>query len=125
VPDLLFALAAAAWTMAILFLLASFADDTIASGDAGRVLAQLFALALIVSGIFAFLLGFGLLRDDRRQADHYVLPIALGSLIGVLEVALFLLPATNLLFAPFVLLIFVFRPVRRRLSQMLRPGGYR
>jgi len=121
----MFSLSAAGWTMAILFLLASFADDTIAAESTGRVLAQLFSLALIFASTFAFLLGFGLLRDDRRQADHYVLPMTLGGLIGVLEVAAFLLPASNFLFAPFVLLIFVFRPVRRHLSRLMRPGDFR
>ena len=125
VPDLLFALAGAGWTMAILFLLASFADDTIAGEDAGRVLAQLFALALFIASIFAFLLGFSLLRDDRGRADHYVFPLILGVIIGVLEVGVFLLPASNFLFAPFILLIFAFRPVRRHVSRMVRSSDFR
>lgn len=111
--------------MAVLFLLASLGDDTIAGEDAGRVLAQLFSLALFLASTFAFLLGFSLLRDDRRQADHYLFPLLLGGIIGVLEVGVFLLPASNFLFAPFVLLIFAFRPVRRHLSRMLRPNDFR
>lgn len=125
VPDLLFALAAAGWTMSILFLLASFTDDAIAGEEAGRTLAQLFSLALFVASTFAFLLGFSLLRDDRGKADHYVFPLLLGAIIGVLEAAVFLLPASNFLFAPFILLIFVFRPVRRHMSRMLRPNDFR
>jgi hypothetical protein len=125
VPDLLFTLGATAWTMGIAFIVASFAADGVASGDVGRLLARLFAGALLLSGFFVFALGYGLLRDERRQADHYVLPVVLGVVIGGLEALMFLWPEPNYLFAPFVLLVFAFRPIRRHLGNMLRPPrGY-
>ncbi|MGI8927768.1 MAG: hypothetical protein ACR2HN_14165 [Tepidiformaceae bacterium] len=119
IPDLLFAVAAAAWTMAVIFFAASFFDDNVTAGDAGRVLARIFAGSLFVSGLFLGLLGVGLLRDDVRQSDHYVVPLLLGAVIGALESVIFLLPAEELLIAPFALLIFAFRPVRRWVARSL------
>jgi len=121
-PDFLFALATAAWTMAVTFFVASFIDDNVTAGDAGRALARLFAVALLLAGLFVFALGFGLLRGERGRADHYVVPLLLGVVIGGAEATLFLWPASNFLFAPFVLLVFVFRPVRRHLSRMVHPA---
>ncbi len=122
VPDLLFALTAAAWTMAVTFFIASFLSDEVTAGEAGRLLARLFALALFITGLFMGLLGFGLLRDERDQADHYTVPVAVGIIIGGIEAVMFLIPTGEFLWAPFVLLVFVFRPVRRHLSRMMNPG---
>jgi len=119
VPDLLFALATAAWAMAIVFVVASYLDDKVTSGDAGPVLARIFAGALAISGLFIALLGYGLLRDESRNLDHYAFPAFLGLVVGGLEAAIFLWPADQLLLGPFALLILVFRPVRRGVARLL------
>ncbi|MEO6397628.1 MAG: hypothetical protein ABIP13_04090 [Tepidiformaceae bacterium] len=116
-PDLIFTLAFAGWTMTVVFLVASFASDAVTEGDAGRILARLFAAALALTSFLGFALGLLLLRGERGTRDHYVVPAIVGVLIGVLESVLFLLPAANFLFAPFLLLVFAFRGVRRAISR--------
>jgi hypothetical protein len=116
VPDLLFALAAAAWMMALIFLIASFLSADVTAGEAGRLLARLFAGALFMAGLFVALLGVGLLREERGDFDHYLVPIVVGIVIGALEATLFLIPAGILLWVPFLLLTFVLRPIRRWLG---------
>jgi len=125
VPDFLFALAMTAWVMAAIFVVATFTSDQLSAGDAGTDLARLFAGALTLAGVCGFLIGVLLLRGERNQADHYVFPLALGAFIGAAEAFLFLVPAPALLFAPFLLLIFVFRPVRRGIARLIRPGAAR
>jgi hypothetical protein len=114
VPDVLFALAAAGWAMAVLFFLASYINEDVTVGEAGRVLARMFAGALAIASAFTFMLGLVLLRDERGQADHYVIPMIIGTLVGALASLLFLTLHFELLFLPFLLVIFVLRPVRRR-----------
>ncbi|MBI2765236.1 MAG: hypothetical protein HYX53_04900 [Chloroflexi bacterium] len=118
VPDVLFALATAGFTMAVVFVVASFVDNDVTRGDAGTFLARLFAGALTLASLFVFLLGVGLLRADRWQPDHYVIPMLLGLIIGGLDAMLFLIPIGSLLWAPFLLLVFALRPVRRGLGRM-------
>lgn len=125
VPDFMFALAATGWMMAAIFLIASFADSNVTAGQAGVTLARLFSGALAACALFAFLIGLMLLRGERGTADHYVTPFILGAIIGVLEALIFLWPEERLLAAPFVLLVLVFRPVRRMLARLFRPArGY-
>lgn len=118
VPDLIFTLAAAGVTMATIFFVASFTKSNITEGETGKVLARLFAAALLLTSALGFLLGMLLLRDERRRMDHYLTPAFLGAGIGTLEAILFLIPAAGLLWTPFLLLIFAFRPVRRRVSRL-------
>lgn len=118
VPDFLFSLAAAAWTMAAVFVVASFVDDDVTAGEPGTLLARMFAGALTLSGIFGFLLGLILLRDELRQRDHYVTPMLLGIVMGALVATLFLLPSNTFVLAPFVLLVFVFRPLRKSIARL-------
>ncbi len=125
VPDFLFALAMCAWVMAAVFVAATFTSEQLSAGDAGTDLARLFAGALALAGLCGFLIGVLLLRSERNQADHYLTPFALGAVIGAAEAFLFLVPAPALLFAPFLLLIFVFRPVRRGIARLIRPGAAR
>ncbi|MEP7215986.1 MAG: hypothetical protein ABI782_07005 [Anaerolineaceae bacterium] len=127
VPDLIFTVAFTGWTMAVIFLASSFFDDDVTAGEAGQVLARLFAGALALTSALGFVLGLLLLRDQRGQRDHYVVPALLGITIGVLEAFLFLWAAAALLFAPFLLLIFAFRGVRRTISRSLtkRSGARR
>lgn len=122
VPDLLFAVGMALLVMAVVFFAASFVSDTLSNGDVGTDLARLFAGTLTLSALFAFMMGILLLRDDRKQVDHYLLPLAVGSVIGALESALFLNPAGPWLLAPFLLLVFVLRPVRRAVANLVRPA---
>lgn len=122
VPDIMFAIAAALLTMAVVFLFASFANKDVTAGDAGRYLARIFAAALAVSGLFTAALGVALLRDDRQVADHYTIPISLGVIAGAAESYLFLLPAGNWLWAPLLLLVFAFRPLRRFVARRLGRG---
>jgi CHASE2 domain-containing sensor protein len=115
IPDLLFALAASGWTMAAVFVAASFVNNDVTAGDAGRILARMFAAALAVAAAFTCLLAVLLLRDDRNRADHIIFPMVVGVAIGLLFALLFLGLHFYALFAPFLLLVLVFRPVRRRL----------
>jgi hypothetical protein len=98
--------------MAGIFLIATYTHDALNDGTAGTDLARLFAATLAVAGVCSFLIGILLLRDERGDSRHYVLPMALGGVIGTTEALFFLRPAPALLFAPFLLLIFVFRPFR-------------
>ncbi len=120
VPDFLFSLAAAAWTMSAIFVVASFVDDDVTAGEPGTLLARMFAAALTLSGIFGFLLGLILLRDELRQRDHYITPMILGVVMGGLVATLFLVPSNTFVLAPFLLLIFVFRPLRRSMARLFR-----
>jgi hypothetical protein len=118
VPDFLFSLAAAAWTMSVVFVVASFVDDDVTAGEPGTLLARMFAAALTLSGIFGFLLGLILLRDELRQRDHYITPMILGVVMGALVATLFLVPSNTFVLAPFLLLIFAFRPLRRSIARL-------
>ena len=122
VPDLMFALATAGWAMAVVFVVASFLDDNITVGEAGRVLARLFAGALAVASLFTFLMGLVLLRGDRNHADHFRAPMGVGVVVGALDSWLFLELQFQLLFLPFLLLILVIRPVRQRVFGRRRPA---
>lgn len=125
VPDLLFALSMAAWVMAGIFFVATFTDDSLSAGNAGTDLARLFSGALLLAGLCGFLIGMLLLRDERGNSEHYVFPMLLGAVIGSLEALLFLRPEPGLLFLPFLLLIFLFRPLRRMLVGPFRTGSGR
>ena len=120
VPDFLFSLAAAAWTMAVIFVVASFVNDTVTAGEPGTLLARMFAAALAFSGIFGFLLGLILLRDELRQPDHYITPMIVGVVIGAIVATLFLIPSNSFVLATFLLLVFVFRPLRKAISRLFQ-----
>lgn len=123
VPDLLITFSAIGWSMAAVIAAASFADESITSGEAGQMLARAFAGALGVSALFIFLLAVAALGEDRGRAEHYTLPVPLGVLIGIPEALLFLAPAGRLLPLPFVLLLLLVRPVRRLLGGLVPRGG--
>ena len=125
VPDLLFAVSVAAWTMAAVFVVATYTHDSLSAGNAGTDLARVFAGTLAIAGLSTFLIGMLLLRDERANSGHYVLPMLLGGVIGAAEATFFLLPAPALLFAPFLLLIFVFRPFRGWLTGAFRVAAGR
>ena len=69
-----------------------------------------------------FLLGIVLLRDERNQAEHFRFPMAIGLVIGILVSLLFLTLHFELVFLPFLLLVFAFRPIRQRLFGRRRPA---
>jgi hypothetical protein len=120
----MFAFAAAGLTMAVVFFLASFVDHDVTLGDAGRVLARLFAGALAVAALFAFLLGLVLARDRGVPGQRYVFPLAIGIIAGGLSASLFLQLQFLWMFLPFLLLILVIRPIRRRVFERGRaPRG--
>jgi hypothetical protein len=125
VPDVLIAIALAAWTMAAIFLVASFLTDSHTAGDAGRDLERLFAGTLGIVGLSLFVLAVLLLGDDRGQGDHYYVPILIGAAVGGAEALCFLLPEPALLWAPPLLLIFALRPLRRGLGALFGMGGRR
>lgn len=111
--------------MAGIFFVATFTDDSLSAGNAGTDLARLFSGALLLAGLCGFLIGMLLLRDERGNSEHYVFPMLLGAVIGSLEALLFLRPEPGLLFLPFLLLIFLFRPLRRMLVGPFRTGSGR
>ncbi|MGE0598753.1 MAG: hypothetical protein AB7J35_02870 [Dehalococcoidia bacterium] len=124
VPDLLFAIGMIMLTMGFVFFMSSFFDDDLSAGDAGTVLARLFAGLLAISALLTFLMGILLLRDDRRRADHYVVPLIVGAIIGGIESSFFLNPRSPvLLVIPLLLLVFVLRPIRRGLAGLAQRGG--
>ena len=124
VPDLLFAIAMIMLTMGFVFFMASFIDTDLSAGDAGTVLARVFAGLLGISAVLTFLMGILLLRDERRRADHYVVPLIVGGLIGGIESSFFLNPKSPIFLAlPLLLLFFVLRPVRRGLARRAQRGG--
>lgn len=98
--------------MAAIFAITSFTNDDGLGGDAGKTLARAFAAALALSGLFVGALGVGLLRGERGEIERYVVPIALGILIGGLEAILFLAHASDWIWAPFLLVLFALRQVR-------------
>lgn len=123
VPDVLFACAFTCFTMAVIFFIASFLSEDVVSGSAGRILARFFAGTLVVAGLLIFLLGYGLLREERRTVNHYSFPIGLGVVVGALESFVFLQTLEQLLFAPLLLLVFAIRPLRHRLMRLF--SGHR
>ncbi|MFN0093311.1 MAG: hypothetical protein ACKVVT_00825 [Dehalococcoidia bacterium] len=122
VPDLLFALAVAAWTMAGTFIVLSFVAEDVVAGEAGATLARVFAVMLAISGLLLAIIGILLLRDERRHADHFTALVIIGLLMGGAATALFLLEQGDRIWAPSVLLLFVFRPIRRLLTRPFRRG---
>jgi len=122
VPDVLFAFAMTTWTMAAVFTVATFVSDDVTAGEAGKILARVFSAILGVTGVLLFLLGVMLLRDERQQADHFTAPFVVGVVIGGLEATLFLAAAGAWLPLPFVLLVFILRPVRRLAGRLVGRG---
>lgn len=116
-PDLMFACAAVALTMAVVFFLASFVDNDVALGDAGRMLARLFAGTLLVSALFACLLGLVFARERGSPGQRYVFPLAVGIIAGGISASLFLQLQFLWMFLPFLLIILVIRPIRRRVFE--------
>jgi hypothetical protein len=93
----------------------------LSNGDAGTQLARIFAATLTLSSVFLFLLGMLLLRADRNRLELYLLPLAVGLVIGLLESWMFLEPQSPLLLlAPLFLLLLLLRPIRRALASMFR-----
>ena len=126
VPDFMFALGAATLTMAAVFFAASFVHEDLSNGDAGTQLARIFAATLTLSSVFLFLLGMLLLRADRNKLEHYLLPLTIGLVIGLLESWMFLYPKSPiLLLAPLFLLFLLLRPIRRWFSGMFQGGRAR
>ena len=125
-PDFLIGLAAALAGMAALMVFASFADDSLSEDSAGRALARIFAAALSLSALFITALALILLRGDRDRADHYIVPVIVGVLIGALEGYLFLNPGEPLLLLlPLLLFVFCSRSLRRKLGSMADGKGVR
>lgn len=98
--------------MAFILFVASFLSENVTAGDAGRLLARIFAGALFISGLFVFLLGLSFVRGDSLRLEEYIIPICVGIVIGAIEAWLFLQPAGEWLWAPLLLLVFTLRPVR-------------
>ena len=84
------ALAATALTMALLILVAAFAGENVAGGDAGKFWAIVFAAGLGLSGGFLGLLALVLLGDRAREGARYLVPAATGIATGALTGALLL-----------------------------------
>jgi hypothetical protein len=120
IPDLLFCLASGAFVLAAILLAATFTNDNVTAGHVGKELAQFFALALIGTSIFLFLVGLLLLRDGRGRFDHYSTPILLGTIGGAIEAVLVIQPAGWWIAAPLIVLVFALRPVRRLLARLVR-----
>ncbi len=118
-PDLFIALALCALTMGATFLAVSF---VVPASGAEADLARLFAASLLLTGLFTFALGFSLLGDDRETMAHYLYPTVVGVVIGGLEAVAFLVPLLLAIPLPFLLLIVLFGPIRRRLERMATPG---
>jgi hypothetical protein len=119
VPDLLIAVAAAAWLMALTLAFATAFGDRFTTGEVGRALARMFAVTLGIVGLMMFFMALVLLRDERNQADHYRVPLVIGATVGVAEALLFLFTVEGVLFLPFFLLVFSLRPVRRMMASMV------
>ncbi len=105
--------------MGVIFLAISFLVHT---SGAEADLARLFAASLLLTGFFLFALGFSLLGDDRDTLAHYIYPALVGAVIGGLEAIAFLAPLLLAIPLPFLLLIVLFGPIRRRLERMATPG---
>jgi hypothetical protein len=127
VPDLLVAIAVMGWAMAALFAVASFSDDNVTAGEAGPILARLFAAALGTFATFVFVLALALLRDERGDWTHYGVPTVVGVVAGTLVAFLLLETAGAWIFAPLLLLLFALRPLRSAVARALgrRPLGAR
>jgi hypothetical protein len=111
--------------MAVVFFIASFLNDDVVSGSAGKVLARFFAATLLIAGLFMFALGYGLLRDERGGLDHYAFPIGLGIVVGAVESFFFLETMEKLLIVPLLFLLLAGRPVRRLFSRWFTGGSQR
>ena len=125
VPDVLLATAAAALAMAAIFLAETFVSNGHVEGDASETLARVFAATLAMTGVMIFFMALVLLRDERRQGDHYRGPLAIGAVVGVIEAILFLRQGDQLLVVPPVFLLLAARPLRRFVGRLLptRDGG--
>jgi hypothetical protein len=103
--------ASAVWAMSLTLAIMSLFND-LTPGGAGQTLARLFAATLALSGFFLMGLAIALMRDERHDSVHYVIPSIAGVLAGLLETALILNTAGYWLLLPFLLVAFVVPPVR-------------
>lgn len=117
--DVVLALAFCALTMGIVFLSVSFFDH---SARAEAELARLFALSLVLTGLFLLAISFGLSPASRTDLAPCVYPALVGVVIGGLDAILFLAPVILAIPLPFLLLIVLIDPIRRRLERMATPG---
>ena len=124
--DVLIALAATALSMGVLILVAAFAGENVAGGEAGRVWALIFAGGLALCGLFLVLLGLVLLGERSREGGRYLVPVASGVGAGLVVGALLLEGASRgAVLAPLLLLLLALPPVREGLAWVMRrgPGG--
>lgn len=122
--DVLIALAATALAMAVLILIAAFAGENLAGGEAGRYWALLFAGGLGLSGISLLLLGLLLLGEGATERRRYLVPVATGMATGVVVGALVLDGAgRGAVLAPLLLLLLATPPLREGLGWLMRRGA--
>ncbi len=119
VPDFLVACAIAAWVLSAVFIAASFVDASLAHDGPGKTIARMFAGLLLAAGVFIIAIAMLLLRDDRGNPDHYLVPAVIGMIVGAVEAVLFLWPAGNLVWAPLLLLALALRPLRRLVGRIV------
>jgi hypothetical protein len=117
--DVVLALGVCTLTMGIVFVLVSYLDH---SAKAEAEIARLFGVALLLTGLFLAALSFGLSPADRTDFVPYVYPTLVGLIIGGIEASLFLAPVILAMPVPFLLLIVLVDPVRRRVERMATPG---
>lgn len=125
IPDLLFAVTAACWTMAVVFAVVTLATDQVGGGRAGVTIARIFAGALAFAGLVLFLLGVSILGEHRNRADHYVVPMLVGLFVGLLEAALLLGGNPAAMVLPPLAFFLALRPVRHAFSVIFGLGGRR
>lgn len=125
IPDLLFAVTAACWTMAVVFAVITLTTDQVGGGRAGVTIARIFAGTLAFTGLLLFLLGVSILGEHRNRADHYIVPMLIGVVVGLLEAALLLAGSPEAMVLPPLALLLALRPVRRAFSAIFGLGGRR
>ncbi len=122
--DVLIALAATALAMALFVLIAAFAGENLAGGEAGRYWALLFAGGLGLSGVSLLLLGLLLLGEGAAERRRYLVPVATGVATGIVVGALVLDGASRgAVLAPLLLLLLATPPLREGLGWLMRRGA--
>lgn len=122
-PDPLFAVSLTCFTLASVLFWATFMDDGVIVGDAGRDLARVLAALTVAAALLTLLMAITLVLPDRSRPDHYVVPFIVGMSVGTAVSLLLLSDKGQLALVPFPFLLISLRPIRRLISYAIPHPG--
>jgi ABC-type transport system involved in cytochrome c biogenesis permease subunit len=122
-PDPLFAVSLTCFTLASVLFWATFMDEGVIAGEAGRDLARLLAGLTVAVALLTLLMAVALVLPDRSRSDHYVVPFIVGMSVGAAVSLLLLSDKGQLALVPFPFLLISLRPIRRLIGYAIPHPG--